>query len=410
MPLHAPKSTRFCPPPPPPSPRSELNFPVGAKFDLDFSPHRWNFPVFLFDILLCADRCALDPSLQDADVHATIPLAKDSEVITALVRTLAKALRTGYDRRALQQVPHLVLLDADFYEEVLRPILADIAVCWLEQQHFDPAVLGGRALREVLDNKFLVADRCAEGITNGVGGVDAAKVRKYAKLLNMCTDWLDAFASHALQKIDRVTFGIMTKEDKDRAMAWDPAMPRTRWKLAIPFVSKDVPSRSSEFAHPDVVIALTFLAYRYSGLRYEDFTEIIAEVCAQLAKEVGPMRDRRANKLYEEWVENCGMKIRGKGDEDNADGTAAAEYRDDEVVPLKLLKQSDEEQMQRLYKVLRKSTRVVDYYLKEMIFPTFLRYQQVKNLWWWMLFAVVVVVVLASAAAACCCWCWRWFC
>jgi hypothetical protein len=36
----------------------------------------------------------------------------------------------------------------------------------------------------------------------------------------------------------------------------------TRWKLAIPFISKDVPSRSSEFAHPDVVIALTFLAYR----------------------------------------------------------------------------------------------------------------------------------------------------
>ena len=36
---------------------------------------------------------------------------------------------------------------------------------------------------------------------------------------------------------------------------------QSRWKLAIPFVSKDVPSRSSEFAHPDVVIALTFLGY-----------------------------------------------------------------------------------------------------------------------------------------------------
>ena len=37
--------------------------------------------------------------------------------------------------------------------------------------------------------------------------------------------------------------------------------------MAVPFVGKDVPSRSSEFAHPDVVIGLTILAYRYEGLR-----------------------------------------------------------------------------------------------------------------------------------------------
>jgi hypothetical protein len=45
-----------------------------------------------------------------------------------------------------------------------------------------------------------------------------------------------------------VTFGIMTDEDHKRSLESDPFMPRTRWKLAIPFVSKDVPSRSSEFA------------------------------------------------------------------------------------------------------------------------------------------------------------------
>lgn len=83
---------------------------------------------------------------------------------------------------------------------------------------------------------------------------------KHFKLLNLCADWLSTFLPHSLSKIDRVTFGIMTADDKKRALESDPFMPRTRWKLAIPFVSKDVPSRSSEFAHPDVVIALTFLA------------------------------------------------------------------------------------------------------------------------------------------------------
>jgi hypothetical protein len=49
------------------------------------------------------------------------------------------------------------------------------------------------------------------------------------------------------------SFGIMNKGDYERAISADPFMPRTRAKLAIPFVGKDVPSRSSEFAHPDVV-------------------------------------------------------------------------------------------------------------------------------------------------------------
>jgi hypothetical protein len=40
-------------------------------------------------------------------------------------------------------------------------------------------------------------------------------------------------------------------------------MPRTRKLLAVPFVGKDVPSRESEFSHPDVVIGLTILAFRY---------------------------------------------------------------------------------------------------------------------------------------------------
>jgi hypothetical protein len=126
--------------------------------------------------------------------------------------------------------------------------------------------------------------------------------------------------------------GIMTASDRVRALELDPHMPRTRWKLAIPFVSKDVPSRSSEFAHPDVVIGLSFLAYRYDtgrplvpasesclkcvvwcgvlsagacryeGLRYEDLVEVVTAVTVRLSKEVGPVADRKTNKLYVKWV------------------------------------------------------------------------------------------------------------
>jgi hypothetical protein len=40
--------------------------------------------------------------------------------------------------------------------------------------------------------------------------------------------------------------------------------------------AKDVPSRSSEFAHPDVLIGLTALAYHIEGLRLSDLRRAIA--------------------------------------------------------------------------------------------------------------------------------------
>ena len=52
-----------------------------------------------------------------------------------------------------------------------------------------------------------------------------------------------------------------------RRQELDPHTPRSRLKLAIPFVGKDVPSTASEFAHPDIIIGLTVLAYRYGARR-----------------------------------------------------------------------------------------------------------------------------------------------
>ena len=44
----------------------------------------------------------------------------------------------------------------------------------------------------------------------------------------------------------------------------------------MPFVGKDVPSQAAEFAHPEVLIGLTIMAYRYEGLRSFDIREIVA--------------------------------------------------------------------------------------------------------------------------------------
>ena len=47
-----------------------------------------------------------------------------------------------------------------------------------------------------------------------------------------------------------VTYGVMTDPQVEQALIRQPGMPMTRAKLSIPFIGKDVPSPSSEFAHP----------------------------------------------------------------------------------------------------------------------------------------------------------------
>jgi hypothetical protein len=84
----------------------------------------------------------------------------------------------------------------------------------------------------------------------------------HKKLLNLCHNWLSTFLPHCLAKVNRVSFGLLSADDCKAALAADPHVPRSRLKLAVPFVGKDVPSKSSEFAHPDVIIGLTILAYR----------------------------------------------------------------------------------------------------------------------------------------------------
>ena len=133
----------------------------------------------------------------------------------------------------------------------------------------------------------------------------------HKKLLNLAYQWLQTFLPHCLAKVNRVSFGLLSRKDCQHALEIDPFVPRSRLKLAVPFIGKDVPSRSSEFAHPDIIIGLTVLAYRYSGLRQDDFIDIIDRMTAQFSMEIGPARDRESSMRHEKWVYESGGAIRG---------------------------------------------------------------------------------------------------
>ena len=66
-------------------------------------------------------------------------------------------------------------------------------------------------------------------------------------MLNLGYDWLHALLPHVLAKINRVHYGLLRPHELE-SMAKLGTLPRSRRFLAVPFVGKDAPSPSSEYA------------------------------------------------------------------------------------------------------------------------------------------------------------------
>ena len=84
----------------------------------------------------------------------------------------------------------------------------------------------------------------------------------HVKMLNLSHAWLTSFLPFVLQKVDRVHFGLLQPDDVAQLEREGIRIPSTRKLMAVPFIAKDVPSRATEFSHPDVLIGLTILAFR----------------------------------------------------------------------------------------------------------------------------------------------------
>jgi thiol-disulfide isomerase/thioredoxin len=483
--------------------KSELNFPVGAKHPLDFTPERWNLAIHLIDAVFYVERKSISVGFQHS--------SRAHEIL----RDLEDVITLGYSLRALQKSPHLVLLNEEWYKSHMLLVMANWCLLWLETNNCaglssaeilayitrDASILGlqpagngiepdaskadqtsiqaGQQVGDMLvvgagsrDEKVRTAvilraddgsvglrflrsggatagpfeitrivpqgaaersgavevgdhfravngrdvtaldDDAVAGLFRGAPGTtltlllcdgmfgsvdkEAALHMLYEKamskldgkafkMLNCATDWLHIFLPHCLAKIDRVSFGLLKMSEYEELTRVEPAMPRSRFKLAIPFVGKDVPSRASEFAHPDIIIGLTILSYRYEGLREVDFEQdVMGLLRASFDKETGPFRQRKSAILHQTWVEAAGGMIKGKlketKDKKNLENVSSPEAAADDkiMVPLWLLKSSNDEQMAGLFALLKRHPDTIHWYLEQIIFPTFMSHQTVK--------------------------------
>lgn len=404
--------------------KSELNFPIGRKEDLDFAPLRWNLPIHIMDAVLAASL----------NVNPQITGHKAKSILERLRSVVAQ----GYEDCFLQRQPHLILLNLSYYHQKFKPLLAEWIGLWLAHQGLDMMAYGDIILRFVRGDEPLTA-----------AGVNSFPEERYIKMVNLAHDWLSSFLPHCLQKINRVTFGIMLPSDVERFKMTYPQMPQSRIKLAIPFIGKDVPSSASEFAHPDVTIGLTILAYRYQGLRMFDFNDILSTIQSQFSREMGPKEQRFSALRYVSWIKDSGGLVCGAYQDLKDNGTEKVilqrvvqvnpsckywidsvgvvrccplayfsedaiqsdtssaptgtvvvtkisnierrlgfkYYINDEgdlvayrtkILPLHLLRRSDSMQIKPLYRLLREQPSVIHTYLEETIFPDYMRHKRYK--------------------------------
>ena len=347
--------------------KSELNWPIGHKDPIDYSRSklgigiRWDLFWHSLDAIFYAYRGKMSVDF------------KDSREAITILENISSVIRKGVAEKHMQHTPHLVLLNRHFYHKELKPLLARWQLLYLRHKRL-PTVEDRHLISYMVNGPL--KDKQASS------AVHVALDDEYMKMLNLSHDLLRNFVPHVLSKINRVTFGLLSKQDLKQALENDPNISLARRLCAIPFVGKDIPSRASQFSQPDIVIGLTIMAYRYESLRFSDFENVLMELREQLDSEFGPYHKRPAALKYKAWVEEAGGKVRGprEGEENPGENDLEGEFfkapvgrvgarGSDDIWPLHLLDLKDEQHMSVTYDLLHKLPSVIYYYLHNFVFP-----------------------------------------
>ena len=199
------------------------------------------------------------------------------------------------------------------------------------------------------------------------------------KMLNLARVWVTNFVPHCISKINRVSYGLLQPHDVpgaelDKKKGVPEGVLDTRWLLSVPFVGKDRPSKASEFAHPEVQIGLSILAYRYEGMRYSDTYRIVKNLKHQLENEAGPVKERPKRVLFDKWV---GLAQDQERRSQALTRQSTTTMQSVDVLPLDLLTIEDETQIEKVWAAMQQVPEMAMHFLNLDVFPsTTLRQKQ----------------------------------
>ena len=105
-------------------------FVQGKKLPLDFSPERWNLAIHIIDAVFYVERKCMSVGFQE------------SSRAHSILRELDDVISVGYSLRALQQSPHLVLLNEEWYKSHMMPVAFFFLFCLhsILRSYWDPSI------------------------------------------------------------------------------------------------------------------------------------------------------------------------------------------------------------------------------------------------------------------------------
>lgn len=122
-----------------------------------------------------------------------------------------------------------------------------------------------------------------------------------------------------------------------------------RHPIAVPFESKGTPSEQSEFGHPDVSILLTCLAFYYTGLTSQQFSQGLQHV----------LQSEDPAAQYEWWTSDC-------------------HSLPETLRHWNAINTDDGGQVEELWKHLHRNRTVINHYMNNFVFPAHARQFEVK--------------------------------
>jgi len=266
--------------------KSELNFPIGSKLPIDMSGYRWDLPIHLIDAIFFHTRKCIEEDKLFFEKASKIC----GYTVDSILSELSQCIEEGFKKHVLQRNPHLVLLDHQFYDTTMRPIMAKWALLWLHTHFIGKVEVNNQNLLLYIQGLPVDLDK------NGLHPVEVGLLPDSVKLLNLAQNWVKSILPHVISKINRVSYGLLRPDD---IALLDSRTPKSRLVMAVPFVGKDVPSRSSEFAHPDALIGLTILAYRYEGVRLSDLSVVVTQLKQDYSRQIGTREKRPAALIFQ---------------------------------------------------------------------------------------------------------------
>jgi hypothetical protein len=362
--------------------RSELNFPIKEKKELDLGSKRWQIQISLVEtIIKVAERAKT--YLQNPPAN-DIFIAKDSDrldvhhAVNRLIATVIEGVNSNFTLLS----PHILILRSDWYQAKMAPDLAVVALDWLYQQQSEYRLQDSiRSWTSALHEEEGAAARPSrrtpeemliQFLTSPPGSSSSRLIEDYdyitqsitahfsesIGILNLIQSIICSVLPHVLSKTNCVHYGLLRLSfDGLRSPDTGKVESASRALLAVPYTGKDTPSQVSEFAAADIRITMTVFAYKYQGMRVCDVANLVRELKNGLQSNSGPVRERSEYKVFQSWLQLA-----------KESGPAAAAAAALVIPPLDLFPVGDLDMLVNLCEAIGRVSPAVAYHLENYAF------------------------------------------